>query len=66
MQIDELKLPASFINKIISNSAELITIRSNLNTVEDINTWVKEFEEKSNTKWNRIRILDNAKRVVCS
>ena len=47
MKIDQSKLPDSFTNKIISNNSKEILIRSNLNTIEDINSWVDAFGEKS-------------------
>ena len=65
-EFSEEKLPNSFSNEIQSKSPDVIVIRSNVNNIDDINKWTKEFGKTTNTRWNTRSSKPNGQRFVCS
>ena len=49
--ITSTKLPAHYRNTITKDACEEIVIRSNLFSIKDIESWVKEFSIKTRTRW---------------
>ena len=49
-EFSEEKLPNSFSNEIQSKSPDVIVIRSNVNNIDDINKWTKEFGKSTNAR----------------
>ncbi|KAF8796391.1 hypothetical protein HNY73_000771 [Argiope bruennichi] len=64
MNITTENLPSNFENEIVENY-ETISIRCNLKSMDDINEWVKEFGNSTNTKWNVRKSCPSGKRFVC-
>ncbi|XP_055953394.1 uncharacterized protein LOC129989094 isoform X2 [Argiope bruennichi] len=64
MNITTENLPSNFENEIVENH-EIISIRCNLKSMDDINEWVKEFGNSTNTKWNFRKSCPSGKRFVC-
>lgn len=58
-------LPSYFKNEIIKSNKDSITIRSNLNNMDDINKWVQDFGVKTNTRWLVRNSQPNGTRFVC-
>ncbi|GBM33471.1 hypothetical protein AVEN_55791-1 [Araneus ventricosus] len=64
MNITEESLSPKFENEIVENGDKVI-IRSNLETMVDINEWVKELGIRTNTKWNCRKSCPAGEKFVC-
>ncbi|KAG8174843.1 hypothetical protein JTE90_010878 [Oedothorax gibbosus] len=60
-----MELPKSFINQLVSKSENVLNIRSNVKNIEDINKWVKEYGDITNTQWNARTSKPNGKQFAC-
>jgi hypothetical protein len=59
--------PQSFNNETVSGDRNYIKeVRSNLQNMEDIDKWISEYQEITNTKWNVRRSLPNGEKIVAS
>jgi len=59
--------PQSFNNEIVSGDKNYIKeVRSNLQNMEDIDNWISEYQQITNTKWNVRRSLPNGEKIVAS
>jgi len=59
--------PQSFNNEIVSGDKNYIKeVRSNLQNMEDIDKWISEYQQITNTKWNVRRSLPNGEKIVAS
>ncbi|KAJ8927220.1 hypothetical protein NQ314_020342 [Rhamnusium bicolor] len=54
LQISQDVLPDCFVNEIVpsSNNTEMSIVRSNIQNMEEIEKWIKEFGAKTCTHWN--------------
>lgn len=68
LQISESSLPTQFENVFCKNHSNkhTVCIRSNLKTMEDINSWVAMFGQQTNTQWNSRSSLPKGIKIVCS
>jgi len=59
--------PQSFNYEIVSGDKNYIKeVRSNLQNMEDIDNWISEYQQITNTKWNVRRSLPNGEKIVAS
>jgi len=59
--------PQSFNNeKISGNKNGIKEVRSDLQNIEDIDKWISEYQQITNTKWNVRRSLPNGEKIVAS
>ncbi|GBN53916.1 hypothetical protein AVEN_22352-1 [Araneus ventricosus] len=57
-------LPPNFENEIVESN-DVITIRCNIKSMSDINEWVKEFGNRTDTKWNSRDSCPAGEKFVC-
>lgn len=59
--------PQSFNNeKVSGNKNGIKEVRSDLQNIEDIDKWISEYQQITNTKWNVRRSLPNGEKIVAS
>ena len=66
LDINSAVLPDAFKSVIISSTNSEVTIRSGLNSMDDIEEWVKEFGRRTNTIWNARKSYPNGQQMLCS
>jgi len=58
--------PQSFNNEKVMDKNGIKEVRSDLQNIEDIEKWISEYQQITNTKWNVRRSLPNGERIVAS
>jgi len=65
LRITDENLPKEFENVIVNADENLVTIRSNIKSICDVNSWVEDFGRLTNTKWNSRDSCPSGKRFLC-
>ncbi|GBN19422.1 hypothetical protein AVEN_270188-1 [Araneus ventricosus] len=64
MNITNDNLPPNFENEIVESN-DIVTIRCNIKSMSDINEWLKEFGNRTDTKWNSRDSCPAGEKFVC-
>ncbi|GBM37897.1 hypothetical protein AVEN_68590-1 [Araneus ventricosus] len=65
MAIQNSNLPPFFVNEVVKIVEDVTIVRSNLESVSDVYSWIEEYGRTSDTKWNFRSSKPSGTRLVC-
>ncbi|GBO27013.1 hypothetical protein AVEN_68162-1, partial [Araneus ventricosus] len=65
MAIQNSNLPPSFVNEVVKIVEDVTIVRSNLESVSDVYSWIEEYGRTSDTKWTLLSSRPSGTRLVC-